>query len=144
MSENLTSEEIDGVVEFNRTEIERYGGVFEITEVDENYLYNTLPRMIDSHNHIQDRRTRIVKKATEIMSGITYDQPFFDANKRTALTATVLFLEKYGFTLPMHSFHFQLEIHELLNKVVVRPVGDPLIFSDVEKYIENVIFSLTS
>ena len=141
MSETLTSEDIDGIIEYNKSELARYGDA-DLFEVDENYMYNTLPKWIDSHNHIKDKHTRIRKKATEILSGISYYQPFFDANKRTALTATVLFLEKYGFTLPMYSLQFQKETGDLLIKTILKPTNDPSIIDEVERYLENTIISL--
>jgi len=139
LSEILSSEDIEGIIEFNKSEVERYGDLFE---VEESYIYSILPKWIDSHNHIQDKRTRIIKKAAEIMAGISYYQPFFDANKRTALTATVLFLEKYGFTLPMYSLQFQKESYALLNKTILKPTNDPSILEEVEHYLENTIISL--
>jgi prophage maintenance system killer protein len=139
LSETLTSEDLEGIMEYNRLKVEKDGELFE---VEESYIYNSLPKWIDSHNRIQDKRTRIIKKATEIMAGITYYQPFFDANKRTALTATILFLEKYSFTLPMYSLQFQKEIYDLLNRTILKPTNDPSILEEVEHYIENTIISL--
>ncbi|MGI8834832.1 MAG: Fic family protein, partial [Nitrososphaeraceae archaeon] len=58
-----------------------------------------LPNKIDSYNVIKDKRQRIIKKATRILAGITYYQPFGDGNKETAHYMTIRFLKRNGFKL---------------------------------------------
>ena len=74
-SENLTSEDIENnIISFNREIMEKDKELFK---VDLDDLYAILNRM-NHYNNIEDRRKRVIKKATRILAGITRYQPFLD------------------------------------------------------------------
>ncbi|MHB8547324.1 MAG: Fic family protein [Nitrosotalea sp.] len=53
----------------------------------------------NSFNDIKDQRTRIIKKATAVLGGISWQQPFNNGNKTIAIIVTKYFLQKNGFDL---------------------------------------------
>ena len=94
-SETLSSKDIAFIIIFNRMKVEERGELFEI---DEDCLEKILSRM-KNYDNIEDRQQRIIKKATRILAGITYYQPFGDGNEETALVTTIRYLRKNGFDL---------------------------------------------
>lgn len=95
MSEILSNEDIESFILNNKQKVEKRGEVFE---VDRDSLHAILSRL-NSYNVIQDRRQRIIKKATRILAGISYYQPFNDGNKETAHSMTIFFLQRNSFNL---------------------------------------------
>jgi hypothetical protein len=66
MSEILSNEDIESIISYNKSTVEKRGEKFE---VDKDCLYIILNRM-NFYNYIRDRRQRIIKKATRILAGI--------------------------------------------------------------------------
>ncbi|CAN5459489.1 hypothetical protein BH18THE2_BH18THE2_37970 [soil metagenome] len=133
-SETLSSENIEYLISFNKRRVKKRGELFE---VDKDYI-DKLPNKIDSYNVIKDKRQRIIKKATRILAGITYYQPFGDGNKETAHYMTIRFLKRNGFKL-LNTSETRKEIYDLLIRTILKPTNDPTIFSEVEEYITKKI-----
>lgn len=58
---------------------------------------------VNSHNEVRDKRKRIVKKASHILAGIIFHQPFTNGNKTTAETIMKYFLKINGYHLPIRT-----------------------------------------
>jgi prophage maintenance system killer protein len=138
-SETLSSKDIAFIIIFNRMKVEERGELFEVDEDDLKKIFNRMKK----YDHIEDKRTRIIKKATRILAGITYYQPFGDGNKETALAATKLYLKRNGFSLIIPPFNKEEEVYDLLTKTIWKPMNDSTIFREVEEYlmreVKNVI-----
>lgn len=130
-SETLFSKDIAFIIIFNRMKVEERGELFE---VDEDCLQKIFNRM-KNYDHIENKRERIIKKATRILAGITYYQPFGEGNKETALSATISYLRKNGFDLSMNTTDQRKDIYGLLNETIWKITNDPTIFGDVEAYL---------
>ena len=126
-SETLDSKDIEEIISFNKQKVEEREEGFE---VDKKLLSKIFVKM-NSYNHIQDRRERIVRKASRILAGITFHQPFFEGNKETALGVTVLYLNRNGFDLALEDKQIMDEIYDILTKTI-RVFS---IFGEVELYL---------
>ena len=133
-SEVLTYKDIEYIISFNKRRVEKRGELFE---VDRDYLDKMLSK-VESYNCIDDKQERIIKKATRILAGITYYQPFGDGNKETAHFLTIRFLKRNGFKLP-NTPSDKKEIYNLLIKTILKPTNDPSIFKEIEDYISKKI-----
>ncbi|MHB8603143.1 MAG: Fic family protein [Nitrosotalea sp.] len=90
---------------------------------------------VNSYNDIQNKRERIVRKASHILGGITYLQPFCEGNRETALTHTILFLRDNGFDLPLDTQYEKQEIFDLLYRTIFKDELDRTIIIEVEQYL---------
>jgi prophage maintenance system killer protein len=126
-SETLDSKDIEEIISFNKQKVEEREEGFE---VDKKLLSKIFVKM-NSYNHIQDRRERIVRKASCILAGITFHQPFFEGNKETALGVTVLYLNRNGFDLALEDKQIMDEIYDILTKTL----REFSIFGEVELYL---------
>jgi prophage maintenance system killer protein len=130
-SETFPHEDIEKVVNFNRRMVKKRGELFEI---DKAKLFSIFDGMI-FYDHVQDRRERIIKKAARILAGVSYNQPFGEGNKRTALATTLLFLRRNGFNLPVYSRDEKNSMYSLLIKTIEKFPNDPSIDSEIERYL---------
>ncbi len=126
-SETLDSNDIELIISFNKQKVEERGEEFE---VDKKLLSKIFVKM-NSYNHIRDRRERIVRKASHILAGITFHQPFGEGNKETALALTVLYLNRNGFDLALEDKQIMDEIYDILTKTI----REYSIFGEVELYL---------
>jgi len=130
--ESFSKEDIDQVIEFNRCLVTKRGEGFE---VDADVLHRIFKRVNNSFVDVRDRRERIVRKAAILMSGITFNQPFFEGNKETALSLTIDFLNQNGLDLPIKSKEQAKELYDILVKTAFKFAGDKTIQSEVEEFL---------
>lgn len=134
IKESYSESEIEQIIDFNRRTVEKRGEGFE---VDRDLLYRIFKRLDNAST--TDRRTRIIKKASIILAGITFNQPFFEGNKETALAVTIDFLRQNGYDLAMKTPLQQLEIFNLLVKTVYKFPQDETIYSEIEEFLSKRI-----
>lgn len=91
---------------------------------------------------ILDNKTRIIKRAAIVLSGITYWQPFCEGNKETALGATIAYLERNGYTLVFRNQFEEDEIKDLLIRTVMKFEDDSTIVSEIEDYLFRRVLPL--
>ncbi|MGH2611902.1 MAG: Fic family protein [Rhabdochlamydiaceae bacterium] len=94
---------------------------------------------VNSFNDIKGKRERIIKKASYLLGGITYWQPFFNGNKRTALAVTIHFFRRNSFALPLKTKKDEKEMFELLERTMLKFEGDDTIISEIEEYLKRKI-----
>lgn len=134
IKESYSESEIEQIIDFNRRTVEKRDEGFE---VDRDLLYRIFKRLDNAST--TDRRTRIIKKASIILAGITFNQPFFEGNKETALAVTIDFLRQNGYDLAMKTPLQQLEIFNLLVKTVYKFPQDETIYSEIEEFLSKRI-----
>jgi len=76
-------------------------------------ILNSIFDKVNSYNEISDRRARIIKKATHILAGISYNQPFIEGNRRTSHYLVKNFLGRY---LTEQEYEFAKEFHPFMVK----------------------------
>lgn len=102
-------------------------------EVDRDILVKTFLKVnAIGPAEIPNRRDRIIRKASHIMYGIAFRQPFFEGNKTTALFTTIDFLRQNGFDLPLETVAQEQEVFDFLVQVMFasRELADVIEFLD--------------
>ncbi len=112
----------------------------------ESFGFNSerLKKVFDSVNAIHesdipDKRKRIITKASHLLGGLTYEQPFNNGNKTTATTATTEFLRRNGYDLSIKTNEDEDEYIALLEKTLLKFENDPTIISEVEDYLSKKV-----
>ena len=132
MFEKFSESDIQEVIEMNKLVVsyddEPHG--VDRTELDDIFA------RVNSFNDISDRRTRIIKKTTYILAGISYRQPFLEGNRRTSFYLTKNFLGRNGFALRFNDSREEDEFAELLARTAEQKFeDDSTIYSEVEQYL---------
>jgi prophage maintenance system killer protein len=136
-SEILSFKDIKYIISFNKRHVEKRGDLFELEDKDRDFL-DKIPNKLNAYNNIDDRHERIIKKATYLLAGISWKQPFGDGNKETAHFITIRFLKRNGFRL-LNTSSERRELFKLLIKTIEKPPIDSTIFKEVEEYITKKI-----
>jgi prophage maintenance system killer protein len=137
MSESFSPKDVAHIIIFNKMRVDDRGELFDVNEDCLQKIFNRMNR----YYQIKDKRKRIIKKATRILAGITYYQPFGEGNKETALAATKLYLRRNGFYLILRTPDDEEEVYDLLTKTIWKPTNDPTIFGEVEEYLFRKVIS---
>ncbi|VFJ14047.1 type II toxin-antitoxin system death-on-curing family toxin [Candidatus Nitrosocosmicus franklandus] len=134
MSEYFSSDEIDEIIQFNKKIVEEDGSSFE---VDLNILCSIFDKVNTRYEKELDKKTRIIKKATRILAGITFNQPFYEGNKRTAIIVTLMFLNRNGFDIPLVQTEQKRKLYDLLMATMLKSRTDTTVYSEVEEYLKQ-------
>lgn len=141
MFEYYSESDILEVVDVNKL-IVSYDNEPHKAEMD---VLNDIFSQVNSFNDIPDRRDRIIKKASFILAGISYEQPFAEGNRRTSYYVLKSFLGRNGFTLRPYSECDKETLADLLQRTAEEKFeDDPTIYTEIEQYlmlkVENVKF----
>ena len=114
MSENFSDELIKDIIRGNEHIVGHRKESFGVNAERIEWVFSK----VNSFNDVKDKRTRIIKKATAVLAGITWQQPFNNGNKTTAVIVTKYFLRKHGFDLRLSTETEEDELIDLLTKTV--------------------------
>jgi len=128
-AEQFIDKEIQEIVKYNKKTVEQRNESFGVN-------LDQLNQIFDSANSISpeiepDKKKRILKKATCIISGITWFQPFYNGNKSTALAIGKMLLNRNGFEAPINN----REVYSLLQNISMKFGGDPSIYSEIQDFL---------
>lgn len=135
MSETFSDIQIEAIIRDNKRLVEQRDEPFCVVK---DRLENVFSK-VNSYNDMQNKRERIIRKASYILGGITYQQPFCEGNRETALTHTILFLRNNGFDLPLDTKEDKHEIYDLLGRTVFKDELDQTIITEVEQYLTRKV-----
>ncbi|MEP0824763.1 MAG: Fic family protein [Nitrososphaera sp.] len=112
LQELYTEEDIDGIIEYNRRLMLRRKEDFE---ADRDILIKIFSRVnAIGPAEVPNSRERTIQKASRILSGIAFRQPFHEGNKTTALFTTIDYLRQNGYDLPLETIAQEQEVFDLL------------------------------
>ena len=138
MTEFVSYDEIPEIIRINRKIVTDRNESFG---VDEKKIYD----IINSVNAPLDQssinlRERIVRRASIMLARITWEQPFSNGNKATALYFTIQYLKKNKFDLLISGNRtIQKKLFHLLEDTSLKFEGENII-DDVLRFLnENVI-----
>ena len=101
---------------------------------------NTIFDKVNSFSDISDRRTRIIKKATHILAGISYNQPFIEGNRRTSHYLVKNFLGRNLYQLRFYNAKEEDQFADMLRRTAEEKFeDDPTIYSEVEEYLTRKV-----
>lgn len=135
MSENFSDELIKNIIHGNEHLVNHRKESFGVNDERIEWVFSKA----NSFNDVKDKRTRIIKKATAVLAGISWQQPFNNGNKTIALIVTKYFLLKNGFDLRISTEQEEDELIDLLTKTMYKYEDDPTIFSEVEEYLNRKV-----
>ncbi len=135
MKEQFTEDEIEEIIEDNLELVTERGDSFGVNHEELKKIFDN----VNNFEEILDLNERIIRKASWILGGIAFYQPFNDGNKETALSLTIYFLRENNLNLPINSKSDEKEIGELLVKTVFKFEGDPSIISEVEDFLHRKV-----
>ncbi|MGI0065717.1 MAG: Fic family protein [Nitrosopumilaceae archaeon] len=135
MSENFSKEIINSIILGNKHIVNHRNESFGVNDERIEWVFSKA----NSFNDIKDQRTRIIKKATAILGGISWQQPFNNGNKTIAIILTKYFLQKNGFDLRLSTDQEEDELIDLLIRTVYKFEDDPTIFSEIEEYLNRKV-----
>jgi prophage maintenance system killer protein len=133
MSENFLPERINDIILANRFIVEARRESFGVNLERLESVVNIVNAITE--NDIPDQKRRIIVKASHLLGGITYRQPFDNGNKTTATTVTIDFLRRNGYDLPIVNENDEEEHISLLEETLYKFEDDQTIISDVEQYL---------
>ncbi|WP_420546148.1 Fic family protein [Nitrosopumilus sp.] len=100
MNEVFSKKAIQNIVKVNEHICKHRG---EEHGVDDKDLLELIFNDVNSHNDIENKKARIIEKASYLLGGIIYEQPFKNGNKATADAITDYFLRNNGYELPIRT-----------------------------------------
>jgi death-on-curing family protein len=136
LSEYFSNIEIEEIIQYNKKIVEDENDIFD---VDRRVLSSIFDKVNNLYEKEIDRKTRIIKKATRILAGIAFSQPFGDGNKRTATLVTLMFLNRNGYDIPLIYSAEKIRFYKLLIKTMLKFREDSTIYSEIEDYIKQEI-----
>jgi prophage maintenance system killer protein len=94
-----------------------------------------------THDSIEDEKEKVIQKATCLLAGLVFYQPFKNGNKRTSLSISRIMMKTHHHTINGYETDaIQEEVYNLLNKTMMKMEGDPTIKTEIEDYLrENLI-----
>ncbi len=135
MSENFSNELISNIILGNKHIVNHRNESFGVNDERIEWVFSKA----NSFNDIKDQRTRIIKKATAVLGGISWQQPFNNGNKTIAIIVTKYFLQKNGFNLRLSTDQEEDELIDLLVRTMYKFEDDPTIFSEIEEYLNRKV-----
>ena len=98
---------------------------------------------IQNMDKIEDAKEQIIRKVSLLLTGLSYDQPFKNGNKRTSLSLTILLLRINHFDLPYDTKDKQHEIFKLLESMMYKFEDDiPEIVTEIEDFLRERIVKI--
>ncbi|MGI0063012.1 MAG: Fic family protein [Nitrosotalea sp.] len=135
MSEDFSGELINNIILGNKHLVNHRNESFGVNDERIKWVFSKA----NSFNDIKDQRTRIIKKATAVLGGISWQQPFNNGNKTMAIIVAKYFLQKNGFDLRLSTDQEEDELIDLLVKTMYKFEDDPTIFSEIEEYLNRKV-----
>ena len=113
----MTEDEIHQIINFNRKIVLRRNEQFGVDEEKLRKIFDDVNSNFLTQTYTNNR-TRIIKKSSIIIGSITWEQPFLEGNRETALGVGIMFMNNNGFDLPIEKH--KKEIYDLLKKIVYK------------------------
>jgi len=135
LKEQFTENEIEEIIQDNEELVNERGDSFGVNRDELQKIFEN----INNFNEVSGFKERIIRKASWILGGITFHQPFNDGNKETALSLTKYFLRKNDLDLPLSTREEEKEIYDLLNKTIFKFEDDPTIISEIEDFLTSKV-----
>jgi prophage maintenance system killer protein len=131
LTEYITEEEIREFIEYNKDLVRKRKEPFNVDKEEFERIFSEING--EGYLGYTDKRERIVKKTSFIISSIVWKQPFDEGNKETALAIGLLFARRNGFTIDLVSH--KKEIYHLLTNIAFKFENDTSIYTDMEDFL---------
>jgi prophage maintenance system killer protein len=80
---------------------------------------------INSYNKLDDNKEKAIQKACCLMTGLVFDQPFKNGNKRTSVAISLLLMRIHNYDIDEYKQEEKQKIfYELLENTMMKMEGD--------------------
>lgn len=95
----------------------------------------------NGYNKLEDNKEKAIQKACCLLTGLVFEQPFKNGNKRTSLALSLLMMRIHHYDIQEYGQEEKQEkFYNLLNKTMMKMEGDQTIRSELEQFLrENII-----
>ena len=95
----------------------------------------------NEYNKLDDDKEKSIQKACCLLTGLVFEQPFKNGNKRTSVALSLLMMRIHHYDIKEYEQEEKQEqFYELLNKTMMKMEGDQTIKSELEQFLrENII-----
>ena len=131
MTEYITQEDIQEFIKYNKHLVRNRNEPFNVDREKFGKIFSEING--EDYLRYTNKRERIIKKTSFIISSIVWQQPFDEGNKETALTIGLLFAQRNGFSIDLISL--KKEIYLLLNNIAFKFENDTSIYTDMEDFL---------
>ncbi len=133
MSELISVDFIDNIIKANKHLVGHRSESFEVNKEKLVGVVNT----VNITNSLVKRKN-IIKKASRLLAGIAYNQPFNNGNKATAYVITKYYHRKNDYSLIVKTREEERELFKLLDRITMK-FEDEDVYSEAENYLDNKV-----
>lgn len=108
--------------------------------VDDPSIITKIFERVNQYFHIPDKKIRVIKRASHLLAGIVFEQPFKNGNKSTAFIVTQHYLKINGFVFSVDVSDDELvQLLESVSPLFLNEDQYDIAFSTVEEFLTRII-----
>ncbi|MCE2507488.1 MAG: Fic family protein [Nitrosopumilaceae archaeon] len=108
--------------------------------VDDPSLITKIFERVNQYYHIPNKKVRLIKRASHVLAGIIFEQPFKNGNKSTAYIVTQHYLKINGLTFSANiSDDEVIQLLESISPFFLNEDQYDIAFSSAEDFLNNNI-----
>ncbi len=108
--------------------------------VDDPSLITKIFERVNQYYHIPNKKVRLIKRASHVLAGIIFEQPFKNGNKSTAYIVTQHYLKINGLTFSANiSDDEVIQLLESISPLFLNEDQYDIAFSSAEDFLNNNI-----
>jgi len=136
--ETLSERDAANIILSNIDIMNETGHPFDVDQI----LLSAICEKVNSTNDIENKRLRIIRKATIILCEIAHCQPFLEGNRTTAFYTGMVFMRKNGFHLPLNTPTDKNAIFDLLTRTKEKDIGtEDILCEEIEDYLKQKVIA---
>ncbi|BDQ31210.1 hypothetical protein NZNM25_02110 [Nitrosopumilus zosterae] len=107
--------------------------------VDDPSIITKIFERVNQYFHIPDKKIRVIKRASHLLAGIVFEQPFKNGNKSTAFIVTQHYLKINGFVFSVDISDDELiQLLESVSPLFLNEDQYNIAFSTVEEFLIRI------
>lgn len=108
--------------------------------VDDPSIITEIFERVNQYFHIPNKKIRVIKRASHLLAGIVFEQPFKNGNKSTAFIVTQHYLKINGFVFSVNVSDDELvQLLESVSPLFLNEDQYDIAFSTVEEFLTRII-----
>lgn len=108
--------------------------------VDDPSIITEIFERVNQYFHIPNKKIRVIKRASHLLAGIVFEQPFKNGNKSTAFIVTQHYLKINGFIFSVNVSDDELvQLLESVSPLFLNEDQYDIAFSTVEEFLTRII-----
>ncbi len=134
-SEFFSSDAIKNISLINKHIVEKRPESFG---VDDPSLIIKIFERVNRDYHIPNKKIRLIKRASHVLAGIIFEQPFKNGNKSTAYIVTQHYLKINGLTFSVNISDYEvIQLLESVSPLFLNEDQYDIAFSIIEDFLNN-------